>query len=71
MPSKEISNRSSGEVIRLRHLADGIDKATLTIEKLLIHRNKQDEAENRELLASYIDTVERLTDLDVLSEVTI
>lgn len=71
MPSKEINNRSSGEVIRLRHLADGINKATLTIEKLLIHRNKQDEAENRGLLSSYIDTVERLTDLDVLSEVTI
>ena len=71
MPSKEINNRNSGEVIRLRHLADGINKATFTIEKLLIHRNKQDDAEICRLLASYIETVERLTDLEELSEVTI
>ena len=60
---------SKGEVIRLHHLADGMFRATVTIQKVI--NRSGDDREIKALLTSYIDTVERLTDLKVLEELTI
>ena len=56
-------------MIRLHHLADGMFRATVTIEKVINPSN--DQMEVRSLLRSYVETVERLTDLRVLEELTI
>ena len=59
----------------MHHLADGIWKATVTIEKVLNHKKKflKSGNENEKLpqLSSYIDTVWRLTDLEAIKDLTI
>ena len=64
------SSKSNGEVIRLHHLADGMYRATVTMEKMLNH-DENTENSSVDLLTSYMDTVERLTDLNVLEDLTI